>query len=144
MIDLANNQARHVALLYRQLLKLLDRELAPLGLGPGRYAYLFALYIEDGRSQQALAAAIGADKAAAARSLVRLERDGYVQRVRDTRDRRQTNAFLTQRGKQLRPILEQAATRAISMLTKPLRADERREFQRILAKLAGSLPDPAR
>ncbi|MFN9908655.1 MAG: MarR family transcriptional regulator, partial [bacterium] len=78
MIELADIEARHIALLRRRSLRMLERELTPMGLGPGRYLYLFALYIEDGRSQQALAVMVAADKAAATRALERLEADGYV------------------------------------------------------------------
>ena len=51
-------------------------------------------YIEDGRTQQALADTVGADKAGAARALARLETDGYIRRVADPRDRRVVRAFL--------------------------------------------------
>ena len=55
MIDLANSEARHLALLHRQMIKLLDQELAPLDLGHGRYLYLFSLYLRGDRRQQELA-----------------------------------------------------------------------------------------
>ncbi len=85
-MDLANNEARHLVRLYWTLTRLLDRELAPLDLGHGRYLYLFGLYIADGRKQRELADIIGSDKAAVTRALVRLEQSGYVQRRADPRD----------------------------------------------------------
>ena len=99
MMDLANNEARHLVRLYWTLNKLLDRQLGPLELGHGRYLYLFGLYIADGRKQQELADIIGIDKAAVTRALARLERNGYIRRTADERDGRATRVFLTPKGR---------------------------------------------
>ena len=135
MIDLADNEARHIAMLYRRMLRELDRQLAPIGLGPGRYPYLFALYVEDGRSQQALADAVGTDKAAAARALSRLEADGYVRRSADVADRRVLRAHLTAKGRRQRGLLERAAAHTITALTAVLAPAERVRLRRLLRTL---------
>ena len=135
MIDLADHDARHIALLYRRMMRELDRELSPLGLGTGRYPYLFGLYVEDGRTQQALADAVGTDKAGAARALARLERDGYVRRRSDPTDGRVLRVFLTPKGRRLRGLLEQAAAVTIERITAPLPPAERALFARLLRKL---------
>ena len=139
MIDLANSEARHLALLHRQMIKLLDQELAPLDLGHGRYLYLFSLYIRGGRKQQELADLIGADKAAATRALARLEAAGYIVRRPDTRDRRATRVDLTARGRELRPRLEQAAEKSMDSFTAGLNSAERAHLRRLLAKMAAPL-----
>ena len=140
MIDLADHDARHLALLYRRMMRELDRQLAPLGLGSGRYPYLFSLYIEDGRSQQSLADAVGTDKAAAARALARLESDGYVRRASDPDDGRVLRVFLTVKGKRLRGMLESAAAGTIATLLAPLPATERQQFGAMLRKLNAPAP----
>lgn len=81
-------------------------DLAPLELGPGRYLYLFGLYIQDGRKQQDLADAIGVDKAAVTRALARLEQAGLIKRKNDSNDRRATRVYLTAKARKLRPQLE--------------------------------------
>lgn len=144
MIDLANSEARHLALLHRQMMKLLDQELAPLDLGHGRYLYLFSLYIRSGRKQQELADVIGADKAAAARALARLEAAGYISRAPDEHDRRATRVYLTDKGRDLQPRLELAAANSMESFTEALLVEEQAEFKRLLAKMATPLvsPDP--
>lgn len=139
MMDLANSEARHLALLYRQLMKLLDRELAPLDLGHGRYLYLFSLYIRGACKQQALADVIGADKAAAARALGRLEAAGYIRRSPDETDRRATRVELTDEGRALQPQLEQAAHKSMESFTAALTGAEKKELRRLLAKVASPL-----
>lgn len=135
MTELALSELRHVAILHRRGLRALERRLAPLGLGPGRYLYLFALYLEDGRSQQSLADTVSADKAAATRALARLESDGYVRRTADTLDRRVTRVFLTPRGRELRPVLESAAREINEALLAPIPAAERDVLRGLLHRL---------
>jgi len=118
------------------MIKELERELAPLELGPGRYLYLFGLYIRDGRKQQELADIIGIDKAAVTRALSRLEESGYIRRKEDKEDRRAMRVYLTARGKKLRPQLETAAAACIESLTLALDTQERLEIRRLLAKMA--------
>ena len=136
MIELADIEARYIAMLRRRSLRMLERELAPLGLGPGRYLYLFALYIEDGRSQQALADTVAADKAAATRALARLEADGYVVRQACCADRRVVRVFLTPEGRALQPVLETAAMRVNDALVAPLAVEERERLRAMLRTMA--------
>jgi DNA-binding MarR family transcriptional regulator len=141
MIELADIEARHIALLRRRSLRMLERELTPMGLGPGRYLYLFALYIEDGRSQQALADMVAADKAAATRALARLEADGYVRRIHCTEDRRITRVFLTPAGRELQPVLESAAIRVNDALVAPLAPADREQLRALLRCMVSAEPD---
>lgn len=136
MINIAESEARYLALLHRHMMKDLEKSLAPLELGPGRYLYLFGLYIRDGRKQQELADTIGIDKAAATRALSRLEQSGYIRREPDKEDRRATRVYLTAKGLKLRPELENAASGCINSMTAALEQDERKELHRLLAKLA--------
>lgn len=142
MIDLATYEARHFALLHRQMMKQLDRQLAPLELGPGRYLYLFALYIRDGRRQQELADLVGTDKAATTRALVRLEKNGYIKRVPDPDDGRATRVQLTDKGRKLRPTLEAAAQTSMEVITAGLEGEERQQLKNLLAKMAAPFTAP--
>ena len=136
MNDIAWSEARYLALLHRALIKRLDRELVPLGLGSGRYLYLFGLYIEDGRKQQDFADRLGLDKAAVTRSLARLEREGYVHRRPDPIDGRVTRVYLTARGQAVKPSLEAAAACSLASLNEPLDEEERETLRRLLKKMA--------
>ena len=139
MIDLVHHEARYIAHLNRQMMRLLEAELAPLELGPGRYLYLFGLYVRDGRKQQELADTIGVDKAAATRAIARLEDNGYVRRESDKNDRRSMRVYLTPKGRELQPQLEAAAKHCIDTMTTELDSNERIELRRLLEKMAAPL-----
>ena len=143
MIDFGHHEARYLALLNRQLMKQLEKELKPLELGPGNYLYLYSLSIVDGRKQQELADIIGVDKAATTRALSRLERDGFVRREADQNDRRVTRVYLTSKARKLRPQLEAAAVTTTTILNGALDSDEQQELRRLLAKMAQPFMLPA-
>lgn len=141
LTDLARNEARFIALLYRRMTRVLDRELTPLGLGHGRYVYLFGLYNKDGLSQQALADRAGADKAAATRALSRLEADGFITRRRDDCDRRITRVFLSQKGRDIQTKLVAAGEVSIAELNSYLDADQTEQFRSLLETACGPILD---
>ena len=116
MIDLADNLVRQIGLLYRAMMKALETETAPLGIGSGRISYLFMLYISEGLTQQEMANRLQADKGAVARTLAQLEEQGYVSRRPDPSDKRVTRVYLTAKSKALQGDLEQAVERVITRL----------------------------
>ncbi len=116
MIDLADNLVRQIGLLYRAMMKALETETAPLGIGSGRISYLFILYINEGLTQQEMANRLQADKGAVARTLAQLEEQGYVSRRADPSDKRVMRVYLTAKSKALQGDLEQAVERVITRL----------------------------
>ena len=134
MKNIASSEGRCLALLHRQLMKQLERELGPLKLGSGRYLYLLALYIQDGRRQQEFADGLALDKAAVTRSLARLEQDGYIRRAADELDRRASRVYLTDKGRALSDILLRAVETSTDAITAPLTSQERETFRVLLEK----------
>jgi len=75
------------------------RRLAPLGLGVGQFPLLSVLYAKEGLSQEEIAAFLGIDKAAVAKSLVKLLSEGYVERRGDDADARVKRVWLTEKAR---------------------------------------------
>lgn len=66
----------------------------------------------------------------------RLERDGYVCRVRDESDRRIVRALLTEKGFELYQSFLPRYRKVIHRINSALEAEERKQIQRLLKKLA--------
>lgn len=71
----------------------------------------------------------------------RLERDGYVYRVRDKNDRRVVRALLTEKGFNLYKSFLPRYKEVMQRINAGLTAPERKQLQRLLKKLAHSVQD---
>jgi len=137
--SLFDNPARSVSIAYRHMTALLSRRLTRLGLGSGRFAYLFILYHEDRLTQRDIAARVVSDKASVARIVTRLEKSGYVRRVPDRADRRAWRVCLTVKARRLRPRLEREAREVVDQLTHGMSAAERSLAAALVKRMAANV-----
>ncbi len=141
MINLSDNLVRQIGLLYRYMMRALEAETAPLGMGAGRFSYLFILYINEGVTQQDIAYRMQADKAAVARTLVQLEMQGYVERRSDPDDGRVTRVYLTDKSRKMQAKLETAVERVLNRLNLDRSEEELHRLQRELSRMLNSLDE---
>ncbi len=66
-----------------------------------------SLYQMEGSSQDGLALSRGFDKTMIAKSVVRLEEEGFIRRVTDENDRRVKRLYLTEKSRNLRPKMKE-------------------------------------
>lgn len=79
--------------------------LEPLGVYPGQPALMHALHEHGGISQKAIADALMVKPATIAVMLKRMEKTGYIERRANPQDKRQTQVFLTEAGKEVELLL---------------------------------------
>jgi len=91
---------------YRTIQKSFAKELTPYHIGWGHFAILVSLYEMEGRSQDSLALSRGFDKTMIAKSVVKLEKEGFVRRETDHDDKRVKRLYLTEKSRNLRPEME--------------------------------------
>ena len=139
MVDFKENLGRHIVLSGRHLARLVAKKLERFGIGAGQYPYVFALFIEDGQSQQSLSKKLAVDKAAAARAVKKLAEAGYVRREPDKNDTRSFRVFLNPKARLARKKLEKAVEEVLLELEKGLTADECARAKRIMRKIAENL-----
>lgn len=82
----------HIARLFHEELR---KQIAPLGIVPGQFPILLALWEQDGLTQKALLQMIDVEQATMANTLNRMERDGLIVRKPHPDDARARNIFLT-------------------------------------------------
>ncbi|OAN67843.1 MarR family transcriptional regulator [Sulfitobacter sp. EhC04] len=100
--------------LVNHLARLLEQALAvairPLGLTPGQFPTLLALWARDGQTQAELVREVDVEQATMALTLKRMERDGLIRRERNPEDSRSRLIYLTPHAKALEDrALAQAA-----------------------------------
>ena len=130
--DFFNNTLKYIGLNYRHYSQILTKEMQSLNIGSGQYVYLFLLYEKDGVSQQELSNRLLVDKSATKRALEKLEINGYIYRQNSSSDKRVTEVFLTQKGKEIKPKLDSILEKTENKLLKNLNKEERETFLKLL------------
>lgn len=121
---------------------LLERKMKEIGLHSGQVFVLFELWKRDGQRQIDLAAQLRLSAPTVNKILGGLLESDFVTRARYEDDARSTRIYLTQKGRDIRPLLEaqwmELETEAMSNLTDT----ERLIFDQLLRKLFET-PDEA-
>lgn len=139
MVDTRDNVAKHMAVAWRQTIAYIARKMEPLHLGSGQYPYLFALYDQDGQSQQRLSQRLMVNKSATVGAVDKLERLGYVERRPDRADRRRYRVYLTEKGRRVRAQLEAIVGEALEALQTGLTVQERETFRELMRRAADNM-----
>lgn len=129
-------QANHLG---RLLAHALRDQIEPLGVSPGQFAQLLALYESDGLTQAELCARVQIEQPTMAGTLARMERGGLVERVRDLGDRRRTLVTLTPRARQLEDELLDRAVAVNTIATRGLAEHEVAAFMSTMARIIENL-----
>jgi DNA-binding MarR family transcriptional regulator len=90
---------------HRAFQRELEARIAPYGVSRGQWYFLRILWEEDGLTQRELSDAVGMMEPTTVIAIRSLEKSGFVRRVRNEKDRRKINIFLTDQAKELRGVL---------------------------------------
>ncbi|MQY03649.1 MarR family winged helix-turn-helix transcriptional regulator [Actinomadura macrotermitis] len=129
-------QVNHLARLLAQALRL---RIAPLGVVPGQFAQLLALYDREGVTQNQLCEEVRIDQSTMAHTLKRMERDGLIERAADPADRRRALINLTDRARELQGPLQRAAAEVNDVATRGLSEQEAAACMRLVGHLIANL-----
>ena len=126
----------HAARLLEQELR---RRIEALGVVPGQFAALLALYESDGVTQAELGDRVQIEQSTMTKTLIRMERDGLVSRAPDPHDRRRTLVRLTDHARTLEPQLAEAARSANELAATGLEPHETEVLMTALEQVIGNL-----
>lgn len=99
-------QIRNVHRLFAQALHPIIADYMP---NVSHWYYMRVLWEEDGLTQLELSRRVGISPTTAVPALNSMEKHGLIARVRDSRDRRKINVYLTKLGRELRHDLQPKA-----------------------------------
>lgn len=132
-------QVNHLA---RSLEKALRERIEPLGVVPGQFAQLLALYEQDGLTQAELCGRVQIEQPTMSNTLARMQRDGLIERAPDPADGRRSLVTLTPRARQLQGQLLDAARTVNAIATRGLDDHQVAEFMATLAAVIDNLDTP--
>lgn len=127
---------RWVSILYRYRQSYINRKLESYNIGSGQYIILMCLYKNDGARQEELAEYLKIDKGSIAKSVKKLEDEGYIERLVDPEDKRAYKLYLTQKAQVIIPVALEAIKSWEDAMTSDLSEDEVEIIDEKLKKMA--------
>ncbi|MGL5355110.1 MAG: MarR family winged helix-turn-helix transcriptional regulator [Cetobacterium sp.] len=132
------NIGRYISQMYRKGRIFYTQELKKFNLGSGQSIFLFQLYKKDGVSQDELASTLYIDKGTTARSLQKLESEGFIRKEVLTTDKRTNIIYLTEKALNLKPEINDILKKWDSLLSNSLSIEETETLLNILKKISDS------
>ncbi|AFM41329.1 transcriptional regulator [Desulfosporosinus acidiphilus SJ4] len=126
---------RYISTLYRYGQSYSTKRLETLNIGSG-YGLMMRLYRQDGQSQEELSNFLKIDKGTTAKTLKRLEDEGYLLRKIDEKDRRAYKVFLTPKGYSVIPEIQSVIMDWENLITSGFNDEEIRKVEAILRRMA--------
>ena len=91
---------KYISQIYRKGRAFISKGLTQYDMGYGQMLFLLQLYRQDGISQEELTEKLNIDKGTTARSIKKLEKEGFIIRLKDEHDKRAYKIYLTDKSKE--------------------------------------------
>ena len=125
-----------VSILFRYGQNFISRKLDHYNIGRGQSLLLITLKKKGGIRQEELACLLRIDKGTIAKSLKRLEEEGYIERKIDYDDKRANKVFLTQKAVDIMPAVEEAIHEWEEYLTSDFSDEDKKLAKHLLSEMA--------
>ena len=135
--DLTRELGRAVTCLHRSRSKFMGERLREHGFSGAMYMILLHVDRHPGASQDSIANHMYIDKCNVARRTKKLEELGYIRRETDQADRRQNNLYLTDKGRELVPVIKTYLSQWGQGMTESLSEKEKDTLITLLTKMTG-------
>ena len=135
--DFTRELGRAVTCLHRSRSKFMGERLREHGFSGAMYMILLHVDLHPGASQDSIANHMYIDKCNVARRTKKLEELGYIRRETDQADRRQNNLYLTDKGRELVPVIKTYLSQWGQGMTESLSEKEKDTLITLLTKMTG-------
>jgi MarR family transcriptional regulator, organic hydroperoxide resistance regulator len=133
--------ARLIRLANREVARCLQTSFGRFHLAGGAWHYLNTLVEEDGITQRELSQRIDTSEVGTLLQTGKMEVEGLVRRIRDTKDRRVVRIFVTKRGRRTYEKLLPHAAEIISAITAGMSPNEADLLRQLLARATKNIQD---
>jgi DNA-binding MarR family transcriptional regulator len=126
---------------HRAVSRSLASRIGAHGVSIGQWYFLRALWEEDGLTQRELSHRVGMMEPTTVTALNGMEKRGLVERVRNARDRRKMNIYLTEKGRSLRSKLMPVEEGINRLAVKGMDEEQQAQFESALRRLLANLSE---
>ena len=129
---------RWVSILYRYGQSHISKQVDSYNIGSGQYVFLLALYKKDGISQEEISDHLKIDKATTAKAIKKLEKEGYIKRNIDSKDKRAYKVFLTKKALNIKPEIHSILRNWADVISEGFSEDEKKLVSELLRRMANN------
>ena len=126
---------KYISIIHRTGSSFLSKEFSKFNIGSGQYMYLIHLYKNDGLSQEELTEILNIDKGTTAKSIKKLETEGFVMRVKDKNDKGINRVYLTPKALEIKDEFLSSINTWENTLTSNLSYAEKEQALTLLKKI---------
>ena len=126
---------KYISIIHRTGSSFLSKEFSKFNIDCGQYMYLIHLYKNDGLSQEELTEILNIDKGTTAKSIKKLETEGFVMRVKDKNDKRINRVYLTPKALEIKDEFLSSINAWENTLTSNLSYAEKEQALTLLKKI---------
>lgn len=130
-----------ISLIYRKMQIYLDRQTADLGISSGTLPFIMITCEHGGINQNRFCEILDISKGTVAKSLAKLEEQGFVSRSESSEDGRCIIVQPTEKALEIYPKLLEADAAWIKQMTKDMTEIERMVFAQTLKKVSKNISD---
>ena len=126
---------KYISIIHRTGSSFLSKEFSKFNIVSGQYMYLIHLYKNDGLSQEELTEILNIDKGTTAKSIKKLETEGFVMRVKDKNDKRINRVYLTPKALEIKDEFLSSINAWENTITSNLSYAEKEQALTLLKKI---------
>jgi len=133
--NLLESIGKWISYIYRRGQIYVGEKLQTYNIGSGQYPVLLVLSSKDYSSQQEISNILNVDKATSGRAIRKLVDAGYVERKQNPEDGRVYNVFLTEKGREIVPIIRKILSQWTGVLLSNFTQEEKELVMQLLEKM---------
>jgi DNA-binding MarR family transcriptional regulator len=130
--------AKYISILYRSGNSYISKKLTDYNIGAGQFPYLIHLHNNEGITQEKISCNLCIDKGTTAKSLKKLEEEGYIYRKVDENDKRAHRVYLSDKAKEIMSDIYLILDQWDNIITADLNEEEKRIALKILQRMVES------
>lgn len=130
---------RFISSIYRHQSILIQKRLDPYQVGCGQYAFLIRISENEGINHKDLSHLVKIDRANTTRAAKKLEEVGYIRSEQDPEDRRVQRLYLTDKGRDIIPVIKQELTTVSQIMSQGLSSEEQEHLTSMLETIENNV-----
>lgn len=119
---------KYISSIYRHQSILINNSFQKYGFGSGQYLFLVNISKNEGINQKDLSEKLKIDRANTNRAIKKLQQLGFIYTLKDKEDRRNHKSYLTDKGKDLIPIIKKELLNITEIMAKNIDEDKRNDL----------------